>query len=187
MKNKLIWVLSAFLMIGSCVLLLGTAHARFQKTATEDVEFQVRKPATFEIVKMTGWTTEEDGGQRFQFYIDNSNNELDSYFTIRLASTIGLELDGAQVVLIVKNTSGIEREYIGEAKPFAEESEYYKQMGEGNEYVFTDNTNEELVWSLPGTASDAGSFEAEYVIELQGAKQANTMEIIISEAQMPVE
>ena len=185
MKIKLIWkrffivLLSAILLIGIGSIMLGTAYGRYQKNLTQDIPFVVRKPATFQVTYGSGWTTQGESDY-FSFSVGNRGNSEDSYFTIRLASTVGFRYDRAKVFLIVKNANEVDQAYEGVATKIAETSTLYQEMGEGSEYIFYDAEGEEFSWKLEGaTETSAQSF----VLEIRGANEPNLLEIIVAETQ----
>lgn len=187
MKRKTIWkwpymgLLSAILLIGTGFLMLGTAYGRYQKTKTWDIPFVVREHATFQVIFGEGWTT-QDESDYFAFSVGNRGNSGDTYFTLRLATTIGVSYDKAKVSLIVKNTSGARKVYEGVAAEVDETSTLYQEMGAGSEYIFYNAEGEELSWKLEG-AGEGETLAQEFVLEIQGANEPNLMEIIVTETQ----
>lgn len=178
MNYKKISLLSAFLLMGCFVLLIGTSYARYQERITADYTLLVRKPATFQIIQEETWTRSGDV-EVYPFSISNQENESDTYFTIRFATTIGMQIDGASLRLLTENTAGIQRGYDASVNKLPEDSISYQEIGEGFEYIFLDENGEERVWKLEGGQLSMKDF----VLEIVGAEKSNLIQIIVSETK----
>ncbi len=178
-KWSYIGLLSAVLLVLTALLMLGTAYARYQQSVTKDIPFLVREPAKFKVTFGKGWTTQNERDS-FSFSVDNQGNKEDAYFTLRLASTIGTQYDKADVYLVVKSENGIERAYKGVATDMKDSPSHYEEMGEGSTYIFCNSEGEELSWKLEGSMN-GGSSVQEFALQLQGAKEPNLLELIVTE------
>ncbi len=178
-KWPYIGLLSAVLLVLTALLMLGTAYARYQQSVTKDIPFLVREPAKFKVTFGKGWTTQNER-ESFSFSVDNQGHTKDAYFTLRLASTIGTQHDKADVYLVVKNENGVERAYKGVAMNRKDSSVDYEDMGEGSTYIFCNSEGEELSWKLEGSKKGDTSVQ-DFVLQLQGAKEPNLLELIVTE------
>ena len=182
-KSKKRQILSAILLCSMIFLGFETVYGRYEKRKTKDLSFEVREPATFQIMHGQGWTNQENE-ERFSFFVSNMGHKEDTYFTVRLASTEGIRYDNAKVSLVIEKENGTEKGYVGFPRELDVTSELYLEMGAGCVYHFYDEQGKELVWQLKGSASGASSAQ-KFELVLEGAKEPNLLDIIVTEAQQP--
>ena len=156
-KKASIWLLSALLILGCGSMLIGTAYGRYQEKVGHDFTLTVRGANAFQILGSEGeplseaqWKVQQDGSRTLEFQVGNDGNAQDAYFSLSLATTLGLQLEDTTVAIKTTNANGQEVTYQGTATPFAEDSVWYYEMGPGNQYHFYDQTNQELCWKLSG-------------------------------------
>lgn len=182
-KSKKRQILSAILLCSMIFLAFETAYGRYEKRKTKDLSFEVREPATFQVMHGQGWTKQEDE-ERFSFSVSNMGHKEDTYFTVRLASTEGIRYDNAKILLVIEKENGAEKGYVGFPSELDVTSELYMEMGAGCVYYFYDEQGNELIWKLRGSASGTQSVQ-EFELMLEGAKEPNLLEIIVTEAPQP--
>lgn len=175
-------LLSVFLCIGFVALLCGTAYARFQDTLEGDITFQVQ--ATEELEILTGdWVEITSSGEQnicrqMDVSVTNLAKELGFSCTVRLATTLGISPQEAEVSLLVTDDEGNETKYQAEAIEIKEGSELYQSMGPGYVYQFIDSSGTELAWQLAYGQTQVITFE------ITGAESIGMTEVIVTGTQI---
>lgn len=178
-KKTQVYLLSAVLLIIFSFTIVMVTYARYQKKTEESLEFVVGEGASFDIQNAGQWVDSEteEGTKELFFSVTNDSDSNDSYFNLQILATDGLKPDESQVSIVVKNSSGIEREYIGEASLIPEDSTLYEDMGAGHEYHFFDSEGKELVWSLEGGKLS----EREFTLRISGITAPCLIELLVSQ------
>lgn len=175
-KRSYIILLSVFLTLGMLVVFFATAYARFQTSTQRDVSFQVAAPADFNVT--TGsWEAfgTDDTTKRLIATITNENEDAEFTFTVRLATTLGINTDGATVSVVLTDKDGNETSYKGTSSPIETHTALYERMGEGYVYSFYEtNSLTELTWTIASGQTQ----EVTFVIE--GADTISMTEVIVT-------
>ena len=178
--------LSVLLITGICIAMLGTAWARYQKSMSQDLDFVVRKPGTFQILNTDGrnstpdnWIQNEDGSITYSFLVTNQEHSQDLNYYLRLATTVALCTEDVTVSLITENANGKDVTYAGVGEALKEDSVLYQQMGAGNLYRFYDKNGQEIIWMLEGS-KDASQV---YTIKVQGICEPALIELVLAETR----
>lgn len=180
-KSIYLMALSAILLLGCAILLVGATFARYQTSSTSGLSYQAKEYASvylwsdFGVSQQSTWQAESgtDGGLSLEFCISNGTDsgdcaEDDQQVTVRLAATLGIRSEEDTVEVALQTEDG--KTCLGTARQIMENTPLYASFGPGWLYTFQDEEGEELSWTLKGGALSIQSMK----LSVQGVDVKDT-------------
>jgi len=145
----------------SVAMLAGTAWARYQMTKAYGMQYEAKRNASVylglgvdaagNLIKGQGTWVHADGGRVLDFVVSNGESAAlydpdPQKVSVRLVSSLGCDLSGADVVLYVDGEGPRQ----GRVRQIAENSPLYKSFGPGWFVEFPDADGKEATWTLEG-------------------------------------
>lgn len=143
MRKKNIFPLLVMLcVIGTLILTVGVAQARFRENWTETLPFQAEGNENLVLQQESGWVQTQTA-QQVTFSLENTDTEVAAGEIYVLVSQ-GLENpDKLRITLTAE-----EKNYTAQAQAIVPGSALHRSFGNGWVYRFPDNQGQKTIWTL---------------------------------------
>lgn len=142
-KRNMVPLLVALCLVGTLVLSIGVAQARFRENWTETLPFRPEGEENL-VLRQDGNWVEEENVQELTFSLENTNSEEAAAGELYVLASEGIENpDKLEIVLTAQGVR-----YTAQAQPIVPGSVLHRSFGDGWVYRFLDDQGQEKTWDL---------------------------------------
>ena len=141
-KRNMVPLLVMLCVVGTLILTIGVAQARFRENWTETLPFQPEGEENL-ILRQDGDWVEDQNVQELTFSLENADTEA---ATGEIYVLVSEGIENPDKLELVLTAQGIR--YTAQAQPIVQGSVLHKSFGDGWVYRFLDERGQEKTWTL---------------------------------------